>query len=92
MTEELKAAARVLLAEGWESVSNKYRTLARVPCGRKAPEFLREMAPSSYAEELEDFERRCKERILRSSLAETLELSVEEHKAFKVVQRETENL
>lgn len=51
--------ARRLVAEGWESTSNSYRNVARLPEGKSGLEALKEVAPDEYHHLTETIERRA---------------------------------
>jgi hypothetical protein len=82
-------AAQAYLVDGYRSVSNKFRTLARLPPGKSGLEALAEVEPS-YAESLiAQAEERATEAYLRVHAREaghTLELDPDTFLAFKRLQ------
>jgi hypothetical protein len=75
-----------LIAEGYQSTSNKYRTVARLPAGKNGIEALREIAPSEYHHIMERIEQECARtyrRLYAEKHGDQLELSIEEFQAFK---------
>ena len=62
---EASTLAQELVAQGYVSVSNKYRLLAKLPEGKTAVQVLQERAPEEYARILERIENQCRATVLR---------------------------
>ena len=75
-----------LIDQGYESTSNKYRTVARLPPGKTGVEALREVSPHDYALIVYRIEQQCASayrRIYAQRNGDQIELSVEEFRQFK---------
>lgn len=78
--------AEEMIAQGYKSTSNKYRTVARLPPGKTGIEALREVSPHEYRDIMRQLEQRCADRyrcIYAEKNGDQLELSPEEFTAFK---------
>lgn len=82
MTPEEKA--KKLVEDGYEQISRKYRTLARLPEGMTGIEALRSADPFLAQRFLDNAERAAKEQYMRvySKAEDRAELTVEEFNAY----------
>lgn len=62
--------AEQLVRDGWQSTSNKYRVIARLPEGKTGLEAVREVDPIAYKRIMEHAERQA-EAYYRRMLANT---------------------
>jgi hypothetical protein len=71
----------------WQSTSNRYRAVARLPEDMSGVEALREFAPEGYQELMEQFERRAADTFRRIYASRVegcrAELTQEEWAEFK---------
>jgi hypothetical protein len=83
--EEAVARARELVAAGYQSISNKYRLVARLPEGKTGLEALAMVNPDLAAHFLENANLSAARQFMRvyAKEPERLELNAEEFKAFK---------
>jgi hypothetical protein len=75
-----------LIDAGYESTSNKYRTVARLPPGKTALEALRDASPHDYAMIVARIEQQCAStyrRLYASHNGHQVELTIEEFREFK---------
>lgn len=97
VTAEGIARAKQLKDEGWQQVSRKYRSLARVPGGVSAKQWMVDHDPDRYMLLVQDaykelerkLEEACRCRIPVNAL-EHIELSAEDFEAWLQVKREAE--
>lgn len=58
--------AAELVSDGWKAVSNKHRTIARLPQGKTGLEALQECAPDEFRRIMEQAEQRAADTYRRT--------------------------